>query len=206
MPVLHALIMVAAALGWGVYSLVGRRSGEPLRATAANFVLAVPICWAGSGSGAGVARRRAANARRGVVLAVVSGVVTSGLGYALWYSVLPRLQASVAAVAQLTVPVIAMAGGMVFLGEVLTRAVCRGLGSGAGRCGGVGAGGALAHDRFQRVVMDRAAVPGDAGQAVGFEADSSRFRSARRSGGSVTMPSGSVQVSDRVPPVMVQRK
>ena len=56
----------------------------------------------------------------GVVLAVVSGAVTSGLGYALWYAILPTLGASRAAVAQLTVPVIALAGGMVFLGEALT--------------------------------------------------------------------------------------
>jgi drug/metabolite transporter (DMT)-like permease len=54
------------------------------------------------------------------MLAVLSGAVTSGLGYALWYSLLPRLAASVAAVAQLTVPVIAMAGGMLFLGEALS--------------------------------------------------------------------------------------
>ena len=56
----------------------------------------------------------------GVVWAVICGAVTSGLGYALWYTVLPNLRASVAAVAQLTVPIIAMAGGMLFLGEVLT--------------------------------------------------------------------------------------
>lgn len=54
---------------------------------------------------------------RGALLAVLSGAVTSGAGYALWYGVLPRLAASVAAVAQLTVPVIAVAGGLVFLGE-----------------------------------------------------------------------------------------
>jgi len=55
---------------------------------------------------------------RGVGLAMLSGMVTSGLGYALWYRVLPGLPASVAAIAQLSVPVIAMAGGMVFLSEV----------------------------------------------------------------------------------------
>ena len=57
---------------------------------------------------------------KAVTLAVVSGAVTSGLGYALWYTVLPRLPGSVAAVAQLTVPLIAMAGGMAFLAEPLT--------------------------------------------------------------------------------------
>ena len=56
----------------------------------------------------------------GVALAVVSGVLTSGLGYALWYAILPRLGAARAGVAQLSVPVIAMAGGMVFLAEPVT--------------------------------------------------------------------------------------
>jgi len=58
--------------------------------------------------------------QKGVVLAILSGGVTSGLGYALWYSVLPKLDRSLAAIGQLTVPVIALAGGMVFLGEGLS--------------------------------------------------------------------------------------
>ena len=117
--VLHGVLMIFAALGWGIYSLVGRKSDDPLGATAANFVLAVPVCgalwWMMP-----VAAEAVSPTARGVLLAVVSGVVTSALGYALWYSVLPKLQASVAAVAQLTVPVIALAGGMVFLGETLS--------------------------------------------------------------------------------------
>ena len=56
----------------------------------------------------------------GITLAVISGAVTSGLGYALWYRVLPQLGATRAAVAQLTVPVIATVGGVVLLGETLT--------------------------------------------------------------------------------------
>ena len=116
---LHALIMVAAAFGWGIYSLAGRKSGEPLRATAANFILAVPLCWVVLAV-MPVSPDALPPTSRGVVLALTSGVLTSAIGYALWYSVLPRLASSVAAVAQLTVPVIALAGGMVFLGEVLT--------------------------------------------------------------------------------------
>ncbi|MDJ0824502.1 MAG: DMT family transporter [Rhodobacter sp.] len=120
--VLHAGLMLAAALGWGVYSLAGRRSGEPLKATAANFVLAAPVClvvlWA-----LPVSPEAVPATPRGIVLALISGVVTSALGYALWYSVLPRLAASVAAVAQLTVPVIALAGGVVLLGEAVTWSV-----------------------------------------------------------------------------------
>lgn len=109
-----ALLMTAAAIGWGIYSLIGRKATDPLGATAGNFLVAAPlgvVLWAVMPDGITL---------QGVVLASVSGVVTSGLGYALWYSVLPRLQVSVAAVAQLTVPVIALAGGAVFLGETLT--------------------------------------------------------------------------------------
>ena len=109
-----AALMAAAAVGWGVYSLLGRGSDNPLGATAANFGLALP---------AGLlvfALLPDTITARGAVLAVTSGAVTSGAGYALWYSVLPRLAASVAAVAQLTVPVIAVAGGLVLLGEPVT--------------------------------------------------------------------------------------
>ena len=110
---LGALLMAGAALGWGVYSLKGRASRAPIGDTAASFVLSAPIVAAGwlfSGEGWALTPL-------GLLLAVVSGVVTSGLGYALWYSVLPRLEASVAALSQLTVPVIAVAAGAVLLGE-----------------------------------------------------------------------------------------
>lgn len=108
------LLMVAAGVGWGVYSLAGRSAADPLAETAANFLAAAPLAllvWA---------LLPDAVSGKGAMLAVVSGAVTSGLGYALWYSVLPRLLASVAALAQLTVPVIAVAGGVLLLGEGLT--------------------------------------------------------------------------------------
>jgi drug/metabolite transporter (DMT)-like permease len=123
----HAAAMAVAGLGWGIYSLQGRRESDATQATAMNFILAAPVAvllsWGLAGEivigGAG------AHTGTGVALAVVSGVITSGLGYALWYAILPGLGASRAAVAQLTVPVIAMAGGMVFLAEPLTlRFVC----------------------------------------------------------------------------------
>ena len=112
----HGLAMAAAGLGWGVYSLAGRRAGDALQATAANFTLAAPIGVAlGLGLQAGGSVPQAGHT--GIALAILSGAITSGLGYALWYRVLPALPASVAAVAQLTVPVIAIAGGALFLGE-----------------------------------------------------------------------------------------
>ena len=116
---LHGAIMVAAGIGWGIYSLVGRKSGEPLRATAANFILVAPICFAALVL-MPVAPDAVPATTKGVWLAIGSGVVTSAMGYALWYTVLPLLAATAAAVAQLTVPVIALAGGILFLGEALT--------------------------------------------------------------------------------------
>ncbi|MBS0573790.1 MAG: DMT family transporter [Proteobacteria bacterium] len=113
---LPALSMAVAAFGWGVYSLAGRREGDALAATAANFVLAAPvavlvaIAVAAGGGAAGYSGQ-------GIGLALVSGIVTSGLGYALWYAILPALGAGRAAVAQLTVPVIAALGGVALLGE-----------------------------------------------------------------------------------------
>lgn len=118
LSLVHSLAMALAGVGWGLYSLIGRGATDALGETGANFVIAaalvaLPGLWLGQ-IGAGAAGHRA------IGLAIVCGAVTSGLGYALWYTLLPRLQASVAAVAQLTVPVIAMAGGMVFLGEALS--------------------------------------------------------------------------------------
>jgi drug/metabolite transporter (DMT)-like permease len=106
-------LMAMAGLGWGVYSLAGRGATDPLAATAWNFLLSVPLVLP-----LGLTAAVAMPDGRGVALAVVSGAVTSGLGYALWYAVLPRLGAARAAVAQLTVPVIAALGGAVLLAEV----------------------------------------------------------------------------------------
>jgi drug/metabolite transporter (DMT)-like permease len=109
-------LMALAALGWGLYSLAGRGAARPLAMTATNFTLAVPMVAALALPGLFSASLTAP----GVALAVASGAVTSGLGYALWYRVLPALGAARAAVAQLSVPVIALAGGVLVLGESLT--------------------------------------------------------------------------------------
>jgi drug/metabolite transporter (DMT)-like permease len=113
-----AVLMAVAGLGWGYYSLYGRSVSRPLQATAGNFLLSLPIALV-----AWFLLRDAQGATVwGVVLAVLSGAGTSGLGYALWYSVLPRLEAAQAAIAQLAVPLIALVGGVVFLGEGLSVA------------------------------------------------------------------------------------
>ncbi|WP_103258636.1 DMT family transporter [Tabrizicola aquatica] len=106
-------LMVVAGVGWGVYSLAGRGATDPLAATAWNFLLSVPLALP-----LFLVADLAPPDTTGLVLALVSGAVTSGLGYALWYAVLPRLGAARAAVAQLTVPVIAALGGAVLLAEL----------------------------------------------------------------------------------------
>ena len=108
-------LMVLAGIGWGVYSLRGGAGGAPLHTTAASFLGAVPI-----GLAAWLIAGPAPFTAAGAALAILSGAVTSGLGYALWYAVLPSLGATRAALAQLTVPVIAVLGGVALLGEAAT--------------------------------------------------------------------------------------
>ncbi len=110
--------MAVAGVGWGVYSLAGRGQADALAATAANFVLALPVMGLVL-LALPVSLDGTASTPTGLMLAVLSGAVTSGLGYALWYGVLPALGAGRAAVAQLTVPVIAALGGAMLLGEAV---------------------------------------------------------------------------------------
>jgi len=114
---LSAAFMVLAGVGWAVYTLSGKSSRNPLSTTAANFVICAPITlllslpFLSHASAAGIA------------IAVVCGAVTSGLGYALWYRVLPELQQNVAPVVQLSVPVIAIFAGSVLLDESLNASI-----------------------------------------------------------------------------------
>jgi drug/metabolite transporter (DMT)-like permease len=115
-PLLGAVLMLGAGVAWGVYSLRGKDTGDATRVTAGNFLRAAVIAilmsplmlsqsnleWAGIG------------------FAVASGALASGIGYAIWYTALPALKATHAATVQLSVPVIAALGGIVFLGEPLT--------------------------------------------------------------------------------------
>jgi drug/metabolite transporter (DMT)-like permease len=111
-----AALMLAAGVAWGIYSLIGRSSVRPLETTAGNFVRAVPMTLALSLVVPGLAHVT----RPGVLLAVASGAIASGVGYSLWYGALPGLTATKAAVVQLSVPVLAALGGVLLLGEVLT--------------------------------------------------------------------------------------
>ena len=110
-----AALMVAAGVAWGVYSLRGRGTAHPLAATASNFARAVPFTLALSLVDAG----RVHVTREGALLAAASGALASGVGYSLWYAALRGLTATRAAIVQLSVPVLAAAGGVLLLGEGL---------------------------------------------------------------------------------------
>ncbi|MFP5354429.1 MAG: DMT family transporter [Gemmatimonadota bacterium] len=117
-PILDAALMLGAGVAWGVYSLRGKGPGNPVRVTAGNFLRAALIA-----STLGLlflSRERPSMAAAGVGLAVASGALASGVGYAIWYRVLPSLRATTAASVQLSVPVIAALGGVMFLGESVT--------------------------------------------------------------------------------------
>lgn len=111
-----AVLMLAAGAAWGAYSLRGRGASRPLAATASNFARAVPMALALSVVLIGSVHVSA----QGALLAAVSGAITSGVGYSLWYAALAGLTATQAAVVQLSVPVLAAAGAVALLGETPT--------------------------------------------------------------------------------------
>lgn len=111
-----ALMMLAAGIAWGVYSLKGKGAKFPIEATAGNFIRATPLAlvllvifWPGGEFHA-----------EGMAYAVASGAIASALGYALWYSILVHIAAIKAATLQLSVPVLAVFAGWVFLDETVT--------------------------------------------------------------------------------------
>lgn len=113
---LGAMLMAGAGIAWGVYSLRGQSSSDPLGTTGGNFVRAVPFALALLVIFSATLHMT----MFGLAMAVLSGAVTSGLGYALWYRVLRQLKSSQAAIVQLTVPALAAIGGVGFSGEELT--------------------------------------------------------------------------------------
>ncbi|MBI3805698.1 MAG: DMT family transporter [Nitrospirae bacterium] len=115
-PLRGALLMLGAGAAWGIYSLRGKGAGDPTSVTAGNFLRAVALA-----AGLSIATLPSASPdRSGFVYAMLSGALTSGVGYAIWYTALSGLKATNAATVQLSVPVIAAAGGILFLGEPIT--------------------------------------------------------------------------------------
>ena len=116
-PPLHsAVLMAIAGIAWGLYSLRGRGAVNPLAQTSGNFARSVPLAL----GVLLVARPHGTILPEGAWLAVASGALASGLGYVLWYAALRGLTAMRAAVVQLSVPVLAAAGGVLFLAESIT--------------------------------------------------------------------------------------
>lgn len=116
-PVISSLLMGAAGVSWGLYTLKGRSAQDPLALTAGNFVLAVPFALATVILFWGKVHLSA----RGTVLAIASGAIASGVGYTVWYAALKYHTSTRAAVLQLAVPVIAAAGGITLLNETPDR-------------------------------------------------------------------------------------
>ena len=115
-PLTGSILMLSAGVAWGIYSLRRKTSSDAIAATAGNFLRAVPfaavlgiifIPWARVD-------------RAGVEYALLSGAIASGLGYVIWYAALSGLKATSAATVQLSVPVLAAAGGILLLGEPIT--------------------------------------------------------------------------------------
>ena len=113
---LGAVLMFGSGVAWGLYSIAGKGARNPLLATSGNFMraglLALALCV--------TMFSKIEISAYGILLAVISGVVTSGMGYAVWYTVLPQLSTTQASVLQLLVPLLAAAGGVVFIGEAVS--------------------------------------------------------------------------------------
>jgi drug/metabolite transporter (DMT)-like permease len=114
-PLMSGLLMVTAGISWGFYTLDGRSAVSPLQKTARNFVGAailgfIPLLFLDHG----------ARSPEGIALAIASGAITSGLGYAIWYRVLPKISVAMAGASQLAVPIVAAAGGAALIGETIS--------------------------------------------------------------------------------------
>lgn len=149
-PPLGTALMAAAGLSWAAYSLLGQSSRAPLADTAGNFIRCLPIALVLVAS-SDLARTSSAS---GLAYAIASGAIASGMGYALWYAVLPSMTRTSAAFVQLTVPAIAAAGGVLFIGEPLTGRL---LVSSAGILGGVALALLAANKRRAKVPQADAA-------------------------------------------------
>ena len=116
-PVMAAVLMSISGVAWGIYSIRGKACVSPLRATTYNFIrslLVLPILIV-------VGMSQLKNVRmEGVLLAIASGAIASGVGYSIWYVAMPLLKSTHAAIVQLCVPVLAAIAGAVFLSETLT--------------------------------------------------------------------------------------
>ncbi|MES2049290.1 MAG: DMT family transporter [Pseudomonadota bacterium] len=115
-PLSGAILMLGAGVAWGIYSLRGKAAGDPVTVSAGNFLRTVPMAAAMSM----FMLNHISVDFAGICLAIASGGLASGIGYAIWYTALPALKATNAATVQLSVPVLAGLGGILFLGESIS--------------------------------------------------------------------------------------
>ena len=110
------MLMLLAAIGWGIYTISGKSSKDPLITTMSNFIFTLPIIFFNLVIYPDVIKLSFI----GFLLAICSGAIMSALGYSLWYSILPFLEKTIAALVQLLVPVIALTMSILFLNEKLS--------------------------------------------------------------------------------------
>lgn len=115
-PLVGGGLMLLAGVAWGAYSLLGRGVNDPLAASAGNFLRAVPFAVLLTL----VFLPRLQTDSAGLIYALLSGALTSGVGYTIWYSALPGLSAFQAASVQLSVPILAALAGALLLGESIS--------------------------------------------------------------------------------------
>lgn len=111
---LPAVMMIASGLAWGAYSVRGKRVSDPIGATTGNFLLSVPIIT----TLFLLSTDHAIIDKWGILLALISGGVTSGMAYVLWYIIVRDISSATASTLQLSVPCLAALGGTLFLGEI----------------------------------------------------------------------------------------
>lgn len=114
-PLVAALTMAGAGCAWGFYTIMGRGTDQPARSTAGNFLVAAIIA-----APLPLIEGHTAMTMNGMLLAIVAGALTSGLGYVVWYAVVPKLRHATIGAVQLATPILAAIGGALFLGETLT--------------------------------------------------------------------------------------
>ncbi|MFV0594414.1 DMT family transporter [Shewanella sp.] len=115
-PLLSSLLMISAGVAWGIYSIQGKGAQHPIPVSAGNFIRTVPMALLLLL----LVRDPIAVSQMGIIYALASGAIASGVGYAIWYSILPLLSSTYAATVQLSVPLIAAVGGVLLLGESLS--------------------------------------------------------------------------------------
>ncbi|MCD9114801.1 DMT family transporter [Pseudomonas bijieensis] len=111
-----ALTMLLSGVAWGIYSLLGKTVADPLATTTGNFLRSIPLVLMASVPFLSALRWDP----QGILYAVLSGALASGVGYAVWYVAVRHLAAFQAATVQLSVPILASLAGIVFLGESLS--------------------------------------------------------------------------------------